>query len=406
MTLAYIPSPTTAVWNLGPVPIRAYALFIIAGIIIACIVTEIRLRARGAPEYAVLDLVVWAVPFGVVGGRLYHVITTPDRYFGADGNLADAVRIWDGGLGIWGAIAGGALGVWFACRRLRLPFVMVADAAAVGIPLAQAVGRLGNWFNNELYGSETTLPWGLQVHRMVDGRAVPDPATGEITFAGTYHPTFLYEMLWNIGVAILVWQVGKRLQLGGGRQFALYVMAYTAGRFWIEMLRIDGTVLAPSELRDSVIEVAGQRINVWVSALVFLAALGYFLWARGRPAEYLIPASATTPADDGGEDDGADEPAPGDRGGARMTAGYRVVAQAEYRAYRAREAASAPEPAGGADPAGAADAADAANLADAEDLADAAGKAAAAGEVDDPAPRTGSADPAAAPSGAPHDDDA
>lgn len=392
MTLAYIPSPTTAVWNLGPVPIRAYALFIIAGIIIACVVTEIRLRARGAPEYAVLDLVVWAVPFGVVGGRIYHVITTPDRYFGADGNLADAVRIWDGGLGIWGAIAGGALGVWFACRRLQLPFVMVADAAAVGIPLSQAVGRLGNWFNNELYGSETTLPWGLQVHRMVDGRAEPDPATGEITYAGTYHPTFLYEMLWNIGVAILVWQVGKRLQLGGGRQFALYVMAYTAGRAWIEMLRIDGTVLAPSELRDSVIEIAGQRINVWVSALVFLAALAYFLWARGRPAEHLIPASAAVPS---GDDDDADEAEP--EGG--RTAGYRVVTQAEYRAYRAREAVEAADPAETADSADPAEAADPVGAADPVD---------AAGETDaaDPATRTGAADPAAASSGAPRDDDA
>src|SRR5690606_27665192 len=143
VTLAYIPSPTTAVWDIGPIPVRAYALFIVLGIVIACAVTEARLRARGVQRYAVLDLAVWAVPFGIVGARLYHVITSPDQFFGENGNLADIVRIWHGGLGIWGAIAGGAVGVWFACRQLKLPFRVVADAAAVGIPLAQAVGRLG-----------------------------------------------------------------------------------------------------------------------------------------------------------------------------------------------------------------------------------------------------------------------
>lgn len=319
MTLASIPSPTTAVWDVGPLPIRAYALFIVLGIIVACLVTEARLRARGAPRWAVLDIAVWAVPFGIVGARLYHVITTPDRFFGETGELMEIVRIWHGGLGIWGGIAGGAVGAWLGCRQLKLPFLAVADAAAVGIPLAQAVGRLGNWFNNELYGAETSLPWGLQVHRMVDGRAVPDPVTGETLLPGLYHPTFLYELLWNIGVAILVWQVGKRLRLGHGRQFALYVMAYTAGRAWIEMLRIDDTADMPVPgATDTVTTVLGQRVNVWVAVLVFLLALGYFLAFRGRPQEFLVP-----------EPDGD---------------GYRVVTEQEYRDHLAAVAAADAEP--------------------------------------------------------------
>jgi prolipoprotein diacylglyceryl transferase len=309
VTLASIPSPSTAVWDLGPVPIRAYALFIILGIIVACVVTEYRLRARGAPKYAVLDIAVWAVPFGIVGGRLYHVITTPDRFFGPDGNPAEIVRVWEGGLGIWGAIGLGALGVWLACRQMGLPFRVVADAAAVGIPLSQAVGRIGNWFNNELYGSQTDLPWGLEIHNMVDGRAQPLPEGGTL-LPGLYHPTFLYELLWNVGVAILVWQVGKRLKLGGGRQFALYVMGYTVGRFWIELLRIDDTSRMPvPNAEDTVITLAGMRINAWVSILLFLGALAYFLRVRAEQ-EFLLPA-------EGG--------------------GFRVVSEQEYLEHQAAQ---------------------------------------------------------------------
>jgi prolipoprotein diacylglyceryl transferase len=315
VTLAYIPSPTTAVWNLGPIPIRAYALFIIAGIIVACVVTEARLRARGAPPNSVLDLAVWAVPFGIVGGRLYHVITTPNDYFGADGDPVSVLYVWEGGLGIWGAIAGGAVGVWFACRQVKIPFRVVADAAAVGIPLAQAIGRLGNWFNNELYGTRSDdLPWGLRIYRMVDGQAETGPDGEPILEAGLYHPTFLYELLWDIGVAILVWQVGKRLRLGGGRQFALYVMAYTAGRFWIEMLRIDDTDEVPTPgAEDVVVTLVGQRLNVWVSVVVFLAALVYFIRVR-TPEEYLVPVEDGT--------------------------GFRAVSESEYRDYQQRAAAT------------------------------------------------------------------
>jgi prolipoprotein diacylglyceryl transferase len=312
------------VWYLGNVPIRAYALFIVAGIVVACLVTEARLRNRGAPRFAVLDLAVWAVPFGIVGARLYHVITSPDRFFGAGGSPVEILYVWNGGLGIWGGIAGGAVGAWLGSRQLRLPFRMVADAAAVGIPLAQAIGRLGNWFNNELYGASTTLPWGLEVHQMQDGRAVPSAVTGEMVLPGLYHPTFLYEALWCVGTAVLVWLVGNRLRLGRGRQFALYVMAYTAGRFWIEMLRIDDTADMPTiEAVDTVITILGQRVNVWVSVLVFLGGLLYYLRVRG-PQEFLLPAG--------------DGP------------GFRVVTEAEYAAGQAAGAGSEPAGATGGSP--------------------------------------------------------
>ncbi len=328
MTLAAIPSPTTAVWYLGPVPIRAYALLIVAGIVVACVVTEYRLRARGVHRHAVLDLAVWAVPFGIVGARLYHVITSPDNYFGPGGDPIKALYVWEGGLGIWGGIAGGALGVWLGCRQMRLPFLLVADAAAVGIPLAQAIGRLGNWFNNELYGSETTLPWGLRVYRMVNYRAEIGPDGEPIAESALYHPTFLYEALWNVGVALLVWYLSRRLALGRGRAFALYAMAYTAGRFWIEMLRIDDTAQQPGVETDTVTTILGQRINVWVSLLVFLLALAYFLRlvpaARGE-REFVVPAASG--------------------------AGYRVVTEAEFREYRPPAEAPAAPAEGADDPA-------------------------------------------------------
>jgi prolipoprotein diacylglyceryl transferase len=364
VTLAAIPSPTTATWNLGPIPIRAYALFIILGIIVACVVTEYRLRARGVHNWAVLDIAVWAVPSGIIGARIYHVITSPDNYFGEGGDLLQAFRVWEGGLGIWGAIAGGALGVWLGCRQMRLPFLLVADAAAVGIPLAQAVGRLGNWFNNELYGSETSLPWGLEIYRMVDGRAVTGPDGEPLREAGLYHPTFLYELLWNVGVALLVLYLGRRLSLGRGRAFALYVMAYTAGRFWIELLRIDDTAEQPGVAADTVTTILGQRVNVWVSLAVFLGALAYFLrvvpMARG-PQEFVVPLEHGS--------------------------GYRVVTEQEFRDYAPPAESTGPGTAGTAERAGESPAEDAADEPPEEPAASAAEEPAA-----EPADGDGSAE--------------
>ncbi|PWU62454.1 prolipoprotein diacylglyceryl transferase, partial [Micromonospora globispora] len=229
--------------------------------------------------------------------------------------------------GIWGAVAGGALGAWIAARQLGIPFAVVADALAPGLPLAQAVGRFGNWFNNELYGGRTTLPWGLEVHVMDPdnpGHALRDDAGNPVLQPGLYHPTFLYEALWNVGVAVLVLVLDRKLRFGRGRAFALYVMGYTAGRFWIELMRTDEAT-----------HILGVRLNVWTAALVFLGALIYFLRVRG-PREYLIPvgvpAAPVPPA--GGDVSQVDLSAR--EVGAREVApeGYRVVSEEQFRAYR------------------------------------------------------------------------
>ncbi|MET8255805.1 prolipoprotein diacylglyceryl transferase [Micromonospora sp. NPDC005197] len=324
---AALPSPSTAVWQLGPVPIRAYALCIIAGIVLACWVTERRLRQRGVAPGAVLDIAVWAVPTGIIGARIYHVITSPEKYFGAGGEPMKAFAIWEGGLGIWGAVAGGAIGVWIAARQLGIPFSVVADALAPGLPLAQAVGRLGNWFNNELFGGRTTLPWGLEIHRMDPdnpGHALRDDAGQPILEPGLYHPTFLYEALWNLGVVALVLILDRRLRLGRGRAFALYVMGYTAGRFWIELMRT-----------DEANQIFGVRLNVWTAALVFLGALIYFVRVRG-PREYLIPIGpAATPTPPTTSDLSQVDVSEGQTG-ARAAApeGYRVVSEEQYDTWR------------------------------------------------------------------------
>jgi len=278
--LATIPSPSQGVWHLGPIPIRAYAVCILLGIVAACAIAEVRLRRRGAPKWMVLDIAVWAVPFGIIGARIYHVITSPEGYFGSgpDASPVKALYIWEGGLGIWGAVAGGALGAWFSCRRLGVPLSLVADAAAPGLPVAQAIGRIGNWFNNELHGGHTDLPWALNVYKydLAQGKAVADTnGNPELLPGGPFHPTFLYELVWNLGVALLVWLADRRFKLGRGRAFALYVMAYTVGRFWIENLRIDSAHLF-----------LGMRVNSWVSILVFLGALLYFVRVRG-PQEHI-----------------------------------------------------------------------------------------------------------------------
>ena len=326
--LAEIPSPTQGVWNLGPIPIRAYAVCILLGIVAACAITEVRLRRRGAPKWMVLDVAVWAVPFGIIGARIYHVITSPEGYFGSspDASPVKALYIWNGGLGIWGAVAGGALGAWFACRRLGVPLTLVADAAAPGLPVAQAIGRLGNWFNNELYGSVTTLPWGLRVHDM--DRSNPGHATvidGEpVTLPELYHPTFLYEAIWDVGVAVLVWLMDRRFKFGRGRAFALYVMAYTVGRFWIEMLRTDDAT-----------HFFGVRLNVFTAIIVFLGALTYFLVVKG-PREYVVPADAADrepepePASDVSQVDVSSTGAET----ARAPKAYQVVSEERFRAYQ------------------------------------------------------------------------
>jgi prolipoprotein diacylglyceryl transferase len=223
--------------------------------------------ARGGRAGQVGDIAVWAVPFGIVGGRLYHVLTDNDLYFGRGKDPLAALYIWQGGLGIWGAIALGAVGAYIGARREGVRFPPLADALAPGIVLAQAVGRWGNYFNQELFGRPTTLPWGLQI----DAAHRPP---GYEKYA-TFQPTFLYESVWDVGVALLVIWADRRFRLGHGRAFALYVAAYCAGRGWIEYLRID-----PVEAND----VLGLRLNVWTSVVLFALSVGYILWtSRTRP---------------------------------------------------------------------------------------------------------------------------
>jgi prolipoprotein diacylglyceryl transferase len=276
MVLASLPSPTRGVWELGPLPIRAYALCIVAGIIAAVLLTERRWVARGGASGDVLDIAVWAVPFGIVGGRLYHVISSPRPYFGEGGDPMRAFAIWEGGLGIWGAIALGGVGAWIACRRRGIPLPAFADALAPGLLVAQAIGRLGNWFNNELFGGPTDLPWRLRIYQWEGGRAALGP-DGEPIVAGYFHPTFLYELLWNLAAAAFVVWADRRFRLGHGRAFALYVASYCAGRLWIELLRTD-----PAET------FFGVRLNVFTSVVVGLLAVAYFVWQRGKPREVIL----------------------------------------------------------------------------------------------------------------------
>ncbi len=253
-----IPSPVQAVWHLGPLPLRAYALCIIAGIVAAIWLGERRLTRAGGTPGAMSDIALWAVPFGIVGGRLYHVVTDPELYFAAGRDPIRAFYVWQGGLGVWGAIGFGSLGAWIGCRRAGVPFGAVAGALAPAIPLAQAIGRWGNWFNQELFGRPTQLPWGLEIS--------PDRRPDGYAAYATFHPTFLYESLWDLGVVALVLWVEARFRITGGRLFAVYVMGYTAGRGWIEYLRI-----------DTVNHVMGLRLNVWTSVIVFAAAAAYFV---------------------------------------------------------------------------------------------------------------------------------
>jgi prolipoprotein diacylglyceryl transferase len=267
MIAAAIPSPAQGVWELGPFPLRGYALCIILGIVAAIWIGEKRWQARGGRVGDVQDVALWAVPAGIVGARLYHVATDWKAYFG-DGSEGpiEILYVWHGGLGIWGGVAGGALGAWFACRRKGIRVAPLLDAVAPGVLVAQAIGRWGNWFNQELYGRPADLPWGLEIDRehftpayeqqLLDaGQPIPDMAT--------FHPTFLYEFLWNLAAfALIVW-LDRRFRLGHGRVMAAYVMAYTVGRAWIEYLRIDAV-----------------QLDVWTSIVLFVAAAAYFLWSR------------------------------------------------------------------------------------------------------------------------------
>ncbi|TSD47708.1 prolipoprotein diacylglyceryl transferase [Rhodococcus sp. KBS0724] len=269
--LAYIPSPPQGVWYVGPVALRAYALCIIAGIIVAIVWGDRRWVARGGEKGTVLDIAVWAVPFGLIGGRLYHVLTDWPQYFGEGGTPIDALKVWNGGLGIWGAVFLGGVGAWIGCRRRGIPVAALGDAIAPGVLLAQAIGRFGNYFNQELYGRETTVPWGLEIFHRVNSSGQTDALSGVSTgvVEKVVHPTFLYEALWNVLIVIALVVVDRRFKIGHGRLFALYVAGYCAGRFFVELMR-----------DDPAYELAGIRVNSFTSVIVFVAAVAYFLLAK------------------------------------------------------------------------------------------------------------------------------
>jgi prolipoprotein diacylglyceryl transferase len=229
------------------------------GIVVAVWFGNKRWTQRGGRAGFVTDAALWAVPFGIVGARLYHVATDFPTYFGENGlGLVAAMKVWQGGLGIWGAVLGGALGAWIACRRAGVLLPPLADAIAPAVAIAQAIGRWGNWFNQELFGSPTSLPWGLEIDEI-------HRPPGYEQFA-TFHPTFLYESLWCLLVAGVVIWADRRFNMGHGRVFALYVLTYCIGRLVFELVRIDTATL-----------VFGIRINVFTSVFVAIGALGYIV---------------------------------------------------------------------------------------------------------------------------------
>ena len=296
--LAAIPSPPQGVWYLGPVAVRAYALCILAGIVVAVYWTVHRYVARGGRAETVIDCAIAAVPAGIVGGRVYHVITDHHLYFGEGRDWVDALKITNGGLGIWGAVVGGGLAVWAVLVYKKVPLGPFADAVAPPILLAQAIGRLGNWFNQELYGGDSDAPWALEIYRRIDENGNIDQMNGvsDGFVLATVQPTFLYELLWNLLVVVLLVVADRRLRLGGGRVFMLYVAGYTFGRFFIELLRTDEATTVFGDV----------RINSVVSAVVFLGAVVLFVvtrsWTRESPEDVAGP---DRPADGEGDGGGA-----------------------------------------------------------------------------------------------------
>ena len=261
--LAAIPSPSSG--NLGP--FHMYGIILAVGVLVAVWVSERRWRNRGYPRDGIYDIAFWVVVWGVVGARLYHVVT--DYQLFTDDPLR-AFAIWRGGLGIWGAVLGGGIAVVVITRRRHYDTLAVMDCMAPGIILAQAIGRWGNYFNQELFGKPSTWPWALeiaQVHRPL----------GYTQYA-TFQPTFLYESLYCLAVFGILLAIEHKWRLKRGQTFALYVMLYTFGRFWFENMRID-----PAH------HVAGLRINAWVSIGVFLLALGWFVWLGRNVSEQRRP---------------------------------------------------------------------------------------------------------------------
>ncbi len=278
-----IPSPDVSSIQLGNFTIHFYALCILAGIVAAALLTNHRLTKRGAEPGIVLDIILWAVPAGIIGARIFHVLTHPNDYFYPGADLLRTLYIWEGGIAIFGALLGGAVGAWIGCRVTGIRFWTFADAVAPALLLAQAFGRFGNWFNQELYGIPTTLPWGLEIDESNAAWPVGLPA-------GTlFHPTFLYEVLWNLAGVVVLLALERKFRLQWGKVLGLYLIWYGLGRTVWESIRID-----PSEV------FLGLRVNVWAALLAILVGLA-ILFIQSRRHTGL----ESGPYVDGREWDGA-----------------------------------------------------------------------------------------------------
>lgn len=295
--VASIPSPSVGELSLGPLNLRLYGLVVALGVIAAAYLAGVLLRHRGLSSELAVHAAVIGVPMGLIGARIYHVITDWKLY---RENWVDIFKIWEGGLGIPGAIAGGFLGGLLALRIRKAPMMPVVDAAAAAFPLGQAIGRLGNYFNQELFGRPTDLPWGLEI----------DPGNRPALYLDeeTFHPTFAYEGLWNLAAcAVLVW-VFRRRFLPSGHMFALYLALYSAGRLWVEALRAD-----PASL------ILGVRVNIWVMGAVLILSLAFLLTFTRKARKAEQEAADEAAAEDEGEDVGdvgdGESDEPGEPGG-------------------------------------------------------------------------------------------
>ena len=272
--LGSIPSPGSSSISIGPLELRAYGLAIAVGVIVAVTMAQRRWAARGGDPADVSSLATWSVIAGLVGARAYHVLTDYHRF---QGRWPDALKVWEGGLGIPGGLLAGVLTGVVLARRRGLPAAQLLDVVAPAIPVAQAIGRLGNWFNQELFGRPTDLPWAVRID--------PSHRPNDYGHYATFHPTFLYEALWNLWLAFVLVRYERRRPSGRpGRLFALYVLGYGIGRLWVEALRIDDAT-----------RLAGVRVNIWTSLIAIGAALASLALLRHRERTAPAPvASATT----------------------------------------------------------------------------------------------------------------
>ncbi len=236
--------------------IKTYALCLLAGIVVAVILTSRRLTARGAEPGVVLDIALWCVPLGIIGARVYHVLTHYNDYFGPGKDPLTALYIWQGGIAVFGSIIGGAVGVFIACRISGIRFWSFADALAPGLILAQAIGRFGNYFNHELYGQPTTLPWGLQIEASNPAYPIGLPAHT------LFHPTFLYEIIWDLLVLTALLLIERQFRFRWGKLMGLYFIFYGIGRVWFESIRIDPSVVY-----------FGLRTNVWGAIVAIVVGI-------------------------------------------------------------------------------------------------------------------------------------